>query len=619
MCGFLLVVHRGRDADRARFSAAFETMRHRGPDAHGVRLYNEAIEAPGGTVSLGIAAGHHRLAILDLDPRSDQPFTRDGRVLLYNGEIYNFAELREAADHVEYQTDGDTELLFNALRERGLDALPAMNGMWAFSYLDPDRGVVLAARDRHGKKPLFFFQDADTLCIASTIGAIARYLGRPPILEDAALDSYLAHGAMFPGGGFETHVRGIRQVPPGGALRFDLRSWSAGESRWFSLDTHVAGPLPEPETLPALIADAVRLRLVSDRKVGLLLSGGVDSSIVLSAMAAMGLQDRVTCFIGETGRSDDARYARACVDQLGIEAKTIELDYGDDAFARFLKMCRHHEKPFPLIGNSMAMSAMYEAVAAQGMAVVLDGTGGDEQFGGYWSRQLPFALREARAHGDTAWLASMRQANGGMLRGMALAALRKRITAPLLALPFVRHKSNAVQRFLRADVAAAPHGDPLERDGSMSFEAALLADTAGGRLGEWLWHGDRNAMMASVENRSPLLDYRLARFMRTGYARKFVGAFNKHELRSAFDALTPLPTQWRVEKQGFRWAARSFYASNGPRILELIAGSRVLRDRVDVGGFLDMARAQPGYLASRLTPRLLCIAGLEETVGLAPG
>ncbi|MCP1337367.1 asparagine synthetase B family protein [Futiania mangrovi] len=617
MCGFLFALHRNRPVDRARFEAAFATMRHRGPDAHQIAYETLTLATPEGPAILHVGAGHHRLAILDLDPRSNQPFVREGRMLLYNGEIYNFADLKDAPD--TYETTGDTEVLFRALCERGTDALGAMNGMWGFAFLDPHSGTLIAARDRHGKKPLFFYRDADTLCVASTIAAIASYLDRPPVFEDAILDAYLAHGAVFPGGGFGTHIRGIGQVPPGGVLRVSFRDWTFQEDRWFRLEEHVAGTPPRQEDLPGLIADAVRLRLVSDRKVGLLLSGGVDSSIVLAALYAQGLADSVTCFIGETGRSLDAKYARECVEKLGIDATTINLGYGEDAFARFLKMCRHHEKPFPLIGNSMAMSEMYEAVAAHGMVVVLDGTGGDEQFGGYWDRQFPFALRDAWGKGDRAWLAAMLKANGRMMARTAMEAAEDRLVRPLLKLPFVKHPSKAMQEFLRADMGSAPHGDPLEAETFGSFEAALIADAARGRLGEWLWHGDRNAMMSSLENRSPLLDYRISRYMTTGYAKKFVGEFNKHELRTAFDGLVNLPTQWRTEKQGFRWAAKRFYTENRDQILERIAGSQVLRDRVDVPGFLDAARARPRYLTSRLTPRLLCVAGLEETIGLAPG
>ena len=160
--------------------------------------------------------------------------------------------------------------------------------------------------------------------------------------------------------------------------------------------------------------------------------------------------------------------------------------------------------------------------------------------------------------------------------------------------------------------------DPLERR-SISFEEALYSDVERGRLGEWIWHNDRNAMMSSIENRSPLLDFRLASFMTTGATRKFVQQWNKYELRSAFDALVKLPTQWRVQKQGFRWAARQFFRDNKSSIVDLVASSKLLRPYVRVGAFCDAARHGNQLITSRLTPRLLCVAGIEQSLNLTGG
>jgi asparagine synthase (glutamine-hydrolysing) len=336
---------------------------------------------------------------------------------------------------------------------------------------------------------------------------------------------------------------------------------------------------------------------------------------VLSVIKSEGLQDGVHCFIGEAGRSEDALYARECVTQLGIKAHIVDLGYDSSSFERFLRMCLHQEKPFPLLGNSMAMSEMYEKISSFDVPVVLDGTGGDEVFGGYWDRQYPFAIGDALARRDRRWLADSARSNGGLFwRG-----LRDRLTAGIdLRKPFRRlipHPSFALEMFCRPEVLKAPSLDPLANR-EMAFSDALLADIQHGRLGEWIWQNDRNAMMASIENRSPLLDFRLAAFSASGYGSKFVGPWNKHELRKVFDAFTPLPTQWRRQKQGFRWNAREFYYRNAGRLLELIAASRILPERVNVKGFLDAARGNRRFVASRLAPRLLCIAGLEETLGI---
>jgi asparagine synthase (glutamine-hydrolysing) len=135
-------------------------------------------------------------------------------------------------------------------------------------------------------------------------------------------------------------------------------------------------------------------------------------------------------------------------------------------------------------------------------------------------------------------------------------------------------------------------------------------------LPEWLWQNDRNAMRSGIENRSPLLDQRLLPYLRTGYAKKFAGAWNKHELRQAFDAFRPAPTQWRRDKQGFRWAFGKFLTANRAACIEVIAASAMLRERVDLARFLDDLARDPELLYNDLTHRFLCLAALEATTGL---
>jgi asparagine synthase (glutamine-hydrolysing) len=263
-------------------------------------------------------------------------------------------------------------------------------------------------------------------------------------------------------------------------------------------------------------------------------------------------------------------------------------------------VCAHQEKPFPFIGNVLSLPQMYDAVAAAGVPVVLDGTGGDEVFGGYWDRYWHFAAREAAATGDGGWLRAQHAAMGA--NGSAEALLSGSSSPP----PYFA-------KFCSARVMAAANSDPLA-DLDAPFTDALLIDATRGRMQEWLWQNDRSAMLASTENRSPLLDYRLLTFARTGYARKFVGPWNKHELRLLFDAFTPLPTQWRRQKQGFRWVYGRFLRNNRAKVSELIAGSKLVRERVDLAAYLPVLSTSEDCLESDLTQRLLCIAGIEQAM-----
>lgn len=622
MCGLFLTLERDRPVDLSRARAATAMLKHRGPDGSGQHQFERVIGPPEQQVRLSGFLGHTRLSILDPDPRSNQPLRRGARTLVYNGEIYNFravrADLERSGAH--FDTAGDTEVLLELVSRGGAQALQQARGMWAFALLDEQRGTLVAARDRYGKKPLFYFQDEHRLCMASEIAPILHYLGQSPSMVGADLDSFLRHGWLFPGAGGRTHIQGVRQVGAGMAWELDLAGWSIRETPWYSLEADSGTGRREPEELAGLLRQAVRDRLVADRRVGLLLSGGIDSSLVLAVLRAEGLDGQVSCFTGDAGKSDDARYAQACIQQLGIHQINVALDYGPTGLDSFLQVCRHQEKPFPLIGNVLAMPQLYAQIAAHDVPVVLDGTGGDEIFGGYWDRQHSFAMAEAAAAGDRAWLDEAVLANRDNPKftdlrpqpGGTLQTGRPPLSQPLRG---QAEDPAGLEHLVAPSVRLARSSDPL--DGFVgSLGQALAVDAARGRLQEWMWQNDRNAMMSGIENRSPFLDHRLAPFMHSGYRQKFIGPWNKHELRMLFPAFVSLPTQWRRDKQGFRWVYSRFLRHNRKQVLELVAASRLLRDRVDVDRMLDLAGGDDRYLECSLLQRMLSVAGVEAEMGL---
>ena len=624
MCGLFLAFERGRPVDETRALRATGGLHHRGPDGAGHRSFTRTYAGTRGAVPVGCFAGHTRLSILDVSQSSSQPFRRRDRTLIHNGEIYNFRTLRDQLERrgIAFSTDGDTEALFELVAAGGADALHGANGMWAFCFIDEAAGIVTAARDRYGKKPLFYYASATTLCIASAIAPILAYLGREPEFVDAEIDTFLRHGWLFPHSDGATHIRGVRQVRAGAVLTFDAASWTIEESRYFDLaEFSTAGPR-DADSLAEIVEDAILARLVADRKVGLLLSGGIDSSLILSILSANGRTSEVTCFTGDAGKSDDALYAKRCIEQLGIDHIDVPLDYGPGSIERFLAVCRHQEKPFPFIGNALAMPQLYARIADHDVPVVLDGTGGDEIFAGYWYRYYRFAIADAVAAGDQRWLAESLAANADdpavcAIAEGAFAAYRMGSTRIPMQPGIVGATGDPadLDTFVRASVREARSSDPLEYfHGTLAD--ALVTDAADGRLPEWLWQNDRNAMMSGIENRSPFLDYRLSPFMHSGYRNKFVGRWNKHELRSLFPAFVPLPTQWRRDKQGFRFVYSRFLRNHRSEVLEIIAASSVLRGRIDVDRLLDRARSRDDYLGCSLIERMLCVAGLEETMGL---
>lgn len=624
MCGIFLALERYGQVNTELARAATSSLRHRGPDGIGESQF-QWTATPGQGAAVHGFVGHTRLSIIDPIERSSQPFRRGQKTLTYNGEIYNYRSLRSelARSGAQFQTDGDTEVLLELLIQGGVQSLNRANGIWAFCLVDQANGRLTAARDRYGKKPLFYYRDALRLCVASEIAPILTYLGQRPSMVTDTLDTFLRDGWLFPDPDGATHIQGIRQVPAGHGMAFDLASWDITLQAYFDLQRYASSTPPGDEELAHLIQDAVLSRLVADRRVGLLLSGGVDSSLILSVLHANGLADQVSCFTGDAGKSDDALYARQSVEQLGIRAINVALDYGSRGMEGFLRVCRHQEKPFPLIGNVLAMPQLYASMAEHDVPVVLDGTGGDELFAGYWDRYYRFALEQARLEGDRAWIEASLAENSN--NSKAQAAWR-RVSAGVAnspgqaRLPTLLTGSGdpvGLEALLHPDVLLAPANDPLEAF-SGSLGQALTLDASRGRLPEWLWQNDRNAMMSGIENRSPLLDFRLAPYMHSAWRKKFVGPWNKHELRTLFSGFTTLPTQWRRNKQGFRWVYHQFLRNNRKAVLELVAASSLLPPRVDVKAMLDLAHASDDYLECGLLQRMLCIAGLENTMGLMP-
>jgi asparagine synthase (glutamine-hydrolysing) len=575
----------------------------------------------GGTVH--VATVHNRLSIIDTDARSDQPLIRDGLVLAYNGEIYNFRALRSelAAEGAQFTTEGDSEVLLALLIRRGLRGLAGANGMWSITLLDPTAMTLTAARDRYGKKPLFYFRDQETVCLASEMKAIFAYLNIRPGMLQGAIITYLAHGWLFPSPGDTTHFDGVNQVPPGASLTFDLTTWTISPGPRTTLD--VTPPTDTgAEALAGTLAAAVTDRLISDRDVGLLLSGGVDSSLILSVLAHAGKAHKVHCFVGDAGKSDDADFARHALAALGLEGRIIPLDYSQTSFDDFLSVCRHQEKPFPLIGNVLGLPQLYRRIAGCGVPVVLDGTGADEIFGGYPERSLPLALAAAWRVGDHDWIETTRRTFAGTHHvasriGATLDILTRDGSAAVLGqlAPAADPAEPDLSALLSADVRSAPRNDLLTGHVG-TFAEALLQDATAGRMQEWLWQNDRTAMQHGIENRSPFLDHRLARWMSTSYRAKIKAPFLKHELRTLFDHFTPLPTQWRAQKQGFRWVYGRFLRANRSRVLDVVAASRVLPRRVDTGALVARARNDDTVLLSEVMQRALCVAALEDQLGM---
>ena len=312
MCGIVGIASKTTQSQRAWLAIGRDAMTHRGPDDAGEWWSKDG--------RVGLA--QRRLSIIDLSPAGHQPM-HDGTgalSIVFNGEIYNFAELRGqlVAKGHGFKSHSDTEVILAAYREWGTDCLSRLNGMFAFALYDARQQTVLLARDRAGEKPLFYHQANGVLRFASELKALLADPALPRRIDPEALDCYLAMGYVP---GERCILQGFNKLPPAHALHFDLRVGTAKVWRYWQLPELNAampqGPLDEIallDELEFLLADAVRRQLVADVPVGVLLSGGVDSSLI-TAMAVRASNQVQTFTIGFPGHGklDETAHALSLI------------------------------------------------------------------------------------------------------------------------------------------------------------------------------------------------------------------------------------------------------------------------------------------------------------------
>ncbi len=356
-------------------------LAHRGPDASG--FWSD--------LGAGIALAHRRLAVIDLSPEANQPM-RDpatGVSLVFNGEIYNFVELRRdlEAEGIAFRSRSDTEVLLQAWVRWGEGCLERLRGMFAFAVWEPASRRLWLARDRLGIKPLYVARvrrpGGDAVFFASELRALLATGLIERRLDETGLETYLWHG--FPVGP-GTLVRGVRRLEPGTCLSIGSAGLVERERRYWSLPGF-AVRTESREALAAELREAVRLRLVSDVPLGIFLSGGIDSSAVAALAVSGGASDLRTFNVGfEEAAFDESAAARAVAERLGTRHTEVRVSAKRFADGLDAALGALDQPTFDALNTYVVSRAVREA----GITVALAGTGGDELFGGYASfRELP--------------------------------------------------------------------------------------------------------------------------------------------------------------------------------------------------------------------------------------
>ncbi len=591
MCGFVAIVSTsGQPVEEVVLSRAIARLAHRGPDGTGMLLE--------GSIGLGF----RRLSIFDLTDAGRQPMeSPDGRhVIVFNGAIYNFIELRselQALGH-PFRSTSDTEVLLAAWRQWGPDCLHRLNGMWAFLVLDRRERRIFGARDRFGVKPLFWRRDSAGLMFASEIKAIAAASATRLEIDRETIAEHIVEGRLD--ASERTFYRGVGRIAAGTAFEVDssghMRSW-----RYWSLDEAAAArelPREPAEEYAELFRDAVKLRMRSDVPVGVLLSGGLDSSSIMCAMGellgpaeARAAPLFALCY--QDPEFDESPYIAATLKQSDGTLSRLQTSPRQlwDALGEHLW---HQDEPVHSF-SSVVVFQLMQLAHRSGVKVLLNGQGADEVLGGYGSYFWDYwlELTQAGRFGDAArQIAAYARGHGvrsaGLLRRVCMLQLRQklRLLPGYAAIARNRRRHEVVRDgWLSPDMQQL--WSPTERGATGTLAGALRSSLEEAHLPLYLRTEDRNSMAHGVEVRLPFLDYRLVSLaFRLGNEWKLCREYTKILLREAMRERIPENVRTRVRKYGFPTGAASWFREELHGPLQDLLASRAVRE----SGLWDLQR-----------------------------
>jgi asparagine synthase (glutamine-hydrolysing) len=556
MCGFLGIAATEPITNTSWLRVGRDAMLHRGPDDAGEWWSADSC----------VGLGHRRLSILELSPLGHQPMLDEARglAIAFNGEIYNHDDLRRelVARGFVFRSHSDTEVLLAAYAAWGKDCLDRLNGMFAFAIHDARQQTVLLARDRSGEKPLFYRLSGGTLQFASELKALLANPEAHRRIDPVSLDCYLGMG-FVPGD--RCILQGYNKLPPAHALSFNLISGASRTWRYWSLPEISFDEIPDPsgeselvDELEKLLENAVGLQLAADVPVGVLLSGGIDSSLI-TAMAVRRSSNVHTFSIGFPGHGklDETAHARLISRHFGTQHTEL---MAEPTTAELIPaLARQFDEP--MVDSSMIPTWLVTKLVRQHCKVALGGDGGDELFGGYphycrllWLQKrlkhFPMNVRRGLSGAAEYWLpVGMKGRNYLQSLGVDLCnGLPLQISGMFDATTRSKLMRNHPKFTLNAEniynSRVSPERDILQRVTRMDFQNYLAEDL--------LVKVDRASMLNSMEIRAPMLDYRLIEFAfgRVPSHLKATTSQKKVLLKRLAERVLPVEFD-RQRKQGF--------------------------------------------------------------------
>ena len=615
MCGITgLLSLQGAPIDPTVLQRMTDRQAHRGPDGEGFLLGDTLVPHTrqwDGRTPVRVALGHRRLAILDLSDRGLQPMSAgDGKCwIVFNGEIYNHRELRTELEGRGYAfgTRTDTEVLLQAYREWGEDCLARLQGMYAFAIWDGASRRLFAARDRLGIKPFYYATPGGIFAFASEMKAVLACPGLDTTPDDDAVVGFLIHANCDYGE--RTLLKAVKALPPGHCLTVHAATGQIDVRGYWQLTPQHANGVRDSvklDGLRTLLTSTMQSHLVSDVRAGSCLSGGIDSSTVVSLIGkiwreqpdqATALGDQFLTFTScwKYPELDERTYADAVARSAGAESHLV-FPSAEDFWETFPKMAWHQDMPFASLSYYAQWSVMRTARDA-GVKVLLDGQGGDEVFGGYAKFRYAYLaslLRSGRL------LRFAREAGAMLTQGDLYYVLNLRRGYRYLPTRLRRllGADSLLEGVLRADWDRALAGEstPATRwwryaragggghTGTSVMQRIQVDDIMMDTLPLLLRMEDRSSMAFSLEARVPLLDHKLVEYgISLPDHLKVHNGWSKFAIREAMRGVLPDAVRQRTSKLGFAAPDRRWLAHDlRPQVTTLIEDSLRCERYVDV-------------------------------------
>jgi len=546
-----------------------DMLTHRGPDDFAYLL----LRSRDGEFRLGqgdferlpadVCLGHRRLSIIDLSPLGRQPMSNESNdiFLVFNGEIFNYLELRDelGAKRHSFRSRTDREVILHAYEEWGADCVTRFNGMWALAIWDQRKREMFCSRDRFGIKPFYYYLGENGFVFASEIKGILPALDSRPSGDFGVLGDYLIDGTLCRTQ--NTFFKGIRRLPPAHNLIVSMSGTRTSQYWNYTTRSQIYNETQPVETFRELLTDSIKPRLRSDVPVRIALSGGIDSSSILALASSLMGPHRPKSFTAVfPGESyNEYEYARIASQAAGLELFCV--DYQPGQFVEDLSQVIW-SMDYPALEGQVLSRWELLRLAGRHAKVVLEGQGADEMLAGYVARYFaPYLFDEIAGAGRRQNGLSFRELLGSCREAhracgwRAYEGLIRRLAPKTLSLRAFRNLSASSRVYSREFARLNPgHPEELEKGPFEDRLTNLLHfDCAKGILPMLLKFGDALSMAFSVESRLPFLDHRLVEYAFSLPAHfKLRGSQSKGVLREAMAGVIPERIRRRTDKVGFR-------------------------------------------------------------------